>query len=84
MNARHGPLSDLDDLDQLVEGLEVIRIAGVERKASRASCRCYQEIDGSRSASFSARPDHSCVHAAVRARCLGIERKRIEDGLRPL
>jgi hypothetical protein len=73
--------SDVNDLYQPMEGLEVIRIAGVQGKTSRAGCRRNQEIDGSRSASLSAGPDHSGVHAAIRARCLRIERKRIEDRL---
>ncbi len=76
--------SDGYDLDELVEGQEVIGIAGVERKANRTRCRCDQQVDGSRSASLSARSGNGGVDAAVRTRRLGVEWQRVEDSLRSL
>ena len=54
---------DGHDLDQPVEGLEIIRVAGVERKTGRARCRRDEQIDGSRSSGLSTGPDDSRIDA---------------------
>ena len=55
--------SNGNDLDELVKGVEVIRVAGVERKTGRARCRRDEQIDGSRSSGLSTGPDDSRIDA---------------------
>ena len=72
------------DLDEAAEGLEVIGISCVERKASRTRCRGDEEVYCSRAACLSASPDHRGVDPTVRPRCFGIEGQGIENGLSAL
>ena len=69
------------DLDEAAEGLEVIGISCVERKASRTRCRGDEEVYCPRAASLSASTGHGGIDPAVRPRGLGIEGQRIENGL---
>ena len=74
-------LSHGEDFDETFEGLEVVRVAGVEREFLRARHRGNEQVDGSRTASLAACSGDRCVHAAVCAGGLCIERQRIEHCL---
>ena len=76
--------SDRDDLDEIVEGLEVVRVACVQRKLSGVRGRCNQQVNGAGATRRSSGGDHRGVDAAVGSGCVGVERERLEGCFRSL
>jgi hypothetical protein len=78
------PVLHDDDIDQLVESLEVLAVAGVKRHTC-CECRCCNEqIHHAGSTCLAPGSSEGREDPSIRAGCAAIEGKRLEGGLGPL
>lgn len=75
---------DRHDFEDIPEPIEIIGIAGIERKPTRQSGGGDEHVYSSSASSLSTDRGYGRVDTSVRTSCIGIERQGIECRLDPL
>lgn len=79
-----GSWLDRDDVDEVVEGSEVVGVSGVERELCGQGGGSDEEVDRSGPTGFVAGLGDRREDPTVGAGGIGIERQRVEGGFSPL